>query len=198
MMVRTKRTPRRSPGHLRHSQGIWAVRIRRREEPTIETTMKFRLPVPILFLAMLAVTATGCASINAVPNDIKIPGTVQVVPPTPDIPQEFAKFSGKWGGAWYLEADRTYVADAIFVVEWVGEHRATVFYAWAGRAANIYGQQYGSRYGAKIENNELTFTLRNQYATVITLRIDDKGVMWARGEGKYFFSAAWVGTFKRI
>lgn len=69
-------------------------------------------------------------SLPAELRTVALPPDVRVIPPTPDIPKEFASFSGWWGGVWER------VLPTILVVEEITPERLTepagavAIYAW--------------------------------------------------------------------
>lgn len=72
-----------------------------------------------LFLVM-----SGCMAITSPP----LPETLQVVPPSPDVPSEIAAFSGIWEGTWSGMKD----APTTIVVEKIDKRQAEVLMSFGG------------------------------------------------------------------
>lgn len=93
--------------------------------------MERRRSAPAAFLFALAVFATACAT---GPSAMQLPADTRIVPPAPSVPEELARFSGKWSGAWYGARTGAFMGDQILVVEKVNSSTATVVSAYSGSA----------------------------------------------------------------
>lgn len=85
--------------------------------------MERRRSAPAAFLFALAVFATACAT---GPSAMQLPADTRIVPPAPSVPEELARFSGKWSGSWYGARTGAFMGDQILVVEKVNSSTATV------------------------------------------------------------------------
>ena len=82
-------------------------------------------------------------STQYVTAEVPLPDDINIVPPSSDLPQEIAAFSGKWEGNW----DKT--LDAILIVEEIGPEKAKIIYAW-GDAPEWNTKKGFKRYKAKV------------------------------------------------
>ncbi len=71
----------------------------------------------VIFLILIGLMLTGCAS------TAPLPSTLNIVPPSPDVPHEIAAFSGIWEGQWWG------FQDAILVVEKIDVNKAEILYS---------------------------------------------------------------------
>ncbi len=70
-----------------------------------------------LLIFLIVLVFTGCSS------TVQLPATLNVVPPSPDLPPEIAAFSGIWEGKWLGSVD------FILVVEKVDKENAEILYS---------------------------------------------------------------------
>ena len=75
--------------------------------------------------------------------EVLLPDDINIVPPSSDLPQEIAAFSGKWEGNW----DKT--LDAVLIVEEIGPEKAKIIYAW-GDAPEWNTERGFQRFKAKV------------------------------------------------
>lgn len=114
------------------------------------------------------------------PVDAVLPANVIVEPPTPDVPPDKARWSGKWSG-WACQ-DR--VCSTKLVVEKVTADAAGIIYAFASADAKPPPE----RVEAKFVGDELQATLRSDAKLAYRMRIDGnleflfrRGNQWAAG-----------------
>ena len=69
-------------------------------------------------LILIGLLLIGCAS------TAPLPATLNIVPPSPDVPPEIAAFSGKWEGKWWG------FQDAILVVEKIDSKEAELILSY--------------------------------------------------------------------
>lgn len=93
------------------------------------------------------------SGVSQSPVNVVIPPNVTIEPPTPDIPPDKAKWSGKWSG-W---ACHNQVCDLKLIVEKVTAGGATIIYAFASSQI----KPFNVRVEAQFVGNELQATLQN-------------------------------------
>ncbi len=84
---------------------------------------KIRRSFLLFFLLLLALGIDSCASTAPLPE------TLNIVPPTPDVPPEIAAFSGVWEGKWRGSLD------TVLIVEKINTEKAEVIISvghWVG------------------------------------------------------------------
>ena len=81
--------------------------------------MKKHRGIVSLFLFFIFFSISGCASTYTAP----LPATLNITPPSPDVPPEIAAFSGMWEGKW---VGALYT---ILVVEKINTETAEVIYS---------------------------------------------------------------------
>lgn len=102
------------------------------------------------------------AGLSTSPVAAVIPAGVTVVPPTPDVSPDKARWSGKWSG-W---ACRNQVCDTKLVVEKVTAEGATIIYAFASARQNPFNE----RLEATFVGDELRATFRNGVSLTYRMR----------------------------
>lgn len=124
--------------------------------------------VAIVFvMAFLGINAEGQSpgidlyeKLKKLDPNIPLPEDLNVVPPSPDVPEKYARFSGAWHGIW------DGVLGHILVVERIDQTGATVVYAFATAPQwEIYEARW-IRLPARFEGNELVL----EFSTGATAR----------------------------
>lgn len=88
-------------------------------------------------------------SSTRLPTNLTVPASAVVVAPGPEVPAEYAAFSGKWGGYWGGELP------SILVVEQISpDGRASGIYIWGDHPSGRI-QSGSSKFRAMIENGIL-------------------------------------------
>jgi len=118
------------------------------------------------------------AGLSTSPVAAVIPSDATVVPPTPDVSPDKARWSGKWSG-WVC---RNQVCDTKLVVEKVTAEGATIIYAFASARQN----PFNARLEATFVGDELRATLRNGASLAYRMREDGNiEFMWWRSENDW-------------
>lgn len=86
-------------------------------------------------LILIGLILIGCAS------TAKLPATLNIIPPAPDVPPEIAAFSGIWEGKWYG------YTDVVLVVEKIDMQKAEIILSYG---ANYRHNSYYNYYTATI------------------------------------------------
>lgn len=104
-------------------------------------------------------------------DDVPLPADLKVVPPDPNLPQEYAKFSGKWYGIWDSN-----ILKHVLVVEEIDQAGARVVYAWGTAPAWWIDQPGWVRVKGQFTKGSLV--IETQRATV-TYRMHEDGTLCA-------------------
>jgi len=130
----------------------------------------------LVLAVVLVLLGSGCATVTGGWSRTPLPATINIVPPSPDVPPQIAAYSGIWEGIWDIGLNVTIVIEqitneeVIAIYSWGTLPRRNITEGWRGVIGHVQNDSIVLQLGvAKVTLKMSGKNVNAEYRTVSSI-----------------------------